>query len=104
MYVLKSIENNRSYCAKLLFLFQNNRVTMAVEEFAPFLANYGQVVLAVVTLVISLYVLITRWTAGRREEHEAKLRRVDEDNYIMQDTAGGCVGVSVGGGWWVCGC
>ena len=78
---------------------------MAVQEFAPFLANYGQVVLAVVTLVISLYVLITRWTAGRREEHEAKLRRVDEDNYIMQDTAGGwwCVGASVGGGygWWV---
>ena len=60
---------------------------MDLEQQAPFLANYGPVVLAVVTLVISLYVLFSRATS-RQERHEEKLRRIDEDNYIMQDTAG----------------
>ena len=59
---------------------------MDLKKQAPFLANYGQLLLALIAVGISLYALLNRRKDRSGEKHEEKLRRIDEDNYIMQDT------------------
>ena len=61
---------------------------MDLEKQAPFLANYGQLLLALIAVGISLYGLLNRKKERSEGKHEEKLRRIDEDNYIMQDTTG----------------
>ena len=63
-------------------------IKMDLEKQAPFLANYGQLLLALIAVGISLYALLNRKKGQSGEKHEEKLRRIDEDNHIMQDTTG----------------
>ncbi len=55
---------------------------------APLLVNTFQFILALGGIAFALYTLFTR--ARNREDelesNESIMRRIDEDNYIMQDT------------------
>ncbi len=62
---------------------------MGLESQAPFLTQFGPMLLAAAAVGLALLSLVRRSRERAGQAHEKKLRRVDEDNYIMQDTTHG---------------